>query len=140
MVECHLSDVVEISDRDDLLERVSNEEVTRFSQQGAGGGFASAAVVLRLTGVEQRRICRPNVTAVDLGLAVADRLHRSNVRLVGHMELNVLSDRPADLKEAAGFVGYHDRLWDEKRLGKRPANPRAIVRPVPLRPPPRMRV
>lgn len=74
---CCLSDVVEISDRTDLLEVVSNEQVTRFSQSGAGGGFASPAVVLRLTGVEQRRICRPGVDAIDLGMAVADKLQQS---------------------------------------------------------------
>lgn len=73
---CSLTDVVEISDRTDLLDIVSNEQVTQFSQSGAGAGFASAAVVLRLTGVEERRICKPGIDAIDLGLAVAEKLQQ----------------------------------------------------------------
>ncbi|MCE9567175.1 MAG: beta-galactosidase [Planctomycetes bacterium] len=51
---------------------------------------------------------------------IADRLHKNGIRLIGHMELNVLTDRPADLKDGTGWFGYYDRLWDEKTLGKRP--------------------
>jgi hypothetical protein len=50
----------------------------------------------------------------------ADRLHRSGIRLVGHMELNVVSDRPADLRDKTGFIGFYDKAWDEKLLGRRP--------------------
>ena len=52
---------------------------------------------------------------------VADRLHRKGIGLIGQMEINVLSDRPADLTDSTGFLGYFDKQWDEKRLGKRPA-------------------
>ncbi len=52
---------------------------------------------------------------------MSDRLHRSGIRLIGQMELFVVSDRPDDRKEGVGWFGYHDRLWDEKLLGPRPA-------------------
>lgn len=51
---------------------------------------------------------------------VADRLHKSGIRLIGHMEVNVVTDRPADLKDGTGWFGYSDKHWDEKTLGKRP--------------------
>ena len=51
---------------------------------------------------------------------VADRLHRSNIRLIGHMELNVVSDKPTDLRDKTGWIGFYDKNWDEKLLGKRP--------------------
>ena len=52
---------------------------------------------------------------------VADRLHRSGIRLVAHVELFVVTDRPAERDEASGWFGYFDRQWDEKLLGPRPA-------------------
>jgi hypothetical protein len=51
---------------------------------------------------------------------IIERMHRQGIRVVGQMEINVLSDRPADLKDSAGWFGYYDRQWDEKLLGKRP--------------------
>ncbi len=47
------------------------------------------------------------------------RLHRSGIRVIGQMELNVVSDRPADLREKTGFIGYYENHWDAKRLGSR---------------------
>ncbi len=52
---------------------------------------------------------------------IIDRLHRQGIRVIGQMEINVLSDRPADLRESAGFFAYYDKHWDEKLLGRRPA-------------------
>ncbi len=52
--------------------------------------------------------------------AVADRLHKSGIRLIGHMEVNVVTDRPADLKDGTGWFAYYEKHWDEKLLGKRP--------------------
>lgn len=52
--------------------------------------------------------------------AITDRLHKRNIRLIGQMEMNVLTDRPLDLKENKGWFEYHDRGWDEQRLGRRP--------------------
>jgi hypothetical protein len=52
---------------------------------------------------------------------VADRLHKSGIRLVGQMELGVLSDQPGDLSQRNGWFGYYERHWDEKLLGRRPA-------------------
>jgi hypothetical protein len=52
---------------------------------------------------------------------VAERLHRKGIRLIGQMEINVVSDRPADAADRAGWFGYYERHWDERRLGARPA-------------------
>lgn len=52
---------------------------------------------------------------------VAARLHRSGIRLVGQMEMNVVTDRLLDQGESKGWFAFHDRSWDEARLGKRPA-------------------
>jgi hypothetical protein len=51
---------------------------------------------------------------------VSERLHRSGIRLVGHMELCVVSDQPAERSDGGGWFGYYDKLWDEKLLGPRP--------------------
>src|SRR5688572_7604599 len=71
-----LSDVVEISDREDLFEIVTNEQVTEFSRARGADGFASAAAVQRLTGVTERRICRLGVDATDVGIALAETLRQ----------------------------------------------------------------
>jgi hypothetical protein len=41
---------------------------------------------------------------------VADRLAAKNIRLIGHMELCVVSDRPAELEEGSGWFGS----WNAK--------------------------
>lgn len=71
-----LSDVIEISDREDLFQIVTNEEVTKLSRTAGGEGFASAAVVERMTGVIERRICRPYVDVADVAMALAETLRR----------------------------------------------------------------
>ncbi len=53
--------------------------------------------------------------------AVADRLHKHDIRLIGQMEMNVVSDRPLDLSQGTGWFGYFDKGWDDRALGKRPA-------------------
>ncbi|MSU77292.1 MAG: hypothetical protein EXS16_04255 [Gemmataceae bacterium] len=53
--------------------------------------------------------------------AVADRLHKNGIRLIGQMELFVVSDQPKELDDATGWFGFHDRSWNAKLLGKRPA-------------------
>ena len=53
--------------------------------------------------------------------AVADRLHKNNIRLIGQMELFVVSDQPKELADGNGWFGFHDRSWNDKLLGKRPA-------------------
>src|ERR1017187_405181 len=53
--------------------------------------------------------------------AVADRLHRKGIRLVGQMELFVVSDQPKELDDGIGWFGFYDKHWNEKLLGKRPA-------------------
>ncbi len=53
--------------------------------------------------------------------AVAERLHKNNIRLIGQMELFVVSDQPKELADGKGWFGFHDRSWNDKLLGKRPA-------------------
>lgn len=76
-LECAISDVVEITDRADLFQIVDNEQITEFSRAYGKEGFASAASVLKSTGVVHRRICRPGIDAVDLGIAVAEKLQKT---------------------------------------------------------------
>jgi len=52
---------------------------------------------------------------------VIERLHKSDIRLIGQMELVTVTDRPADREDRAGWFGYYEKGWDEKRLGQRPA-------------------
>ncbi len=76
MSQYALSDVIEISDREDLFQIVTNEQVTMLSRTAGGQGFASPAVVERMTGVIERRICRPYVDVADVAMALAETLRR----------------------------------------------------------------
>ncbi len=51
---------------------------------------------------------------------VAERLHKKGIRLIGQMELFVVSDRPAERPEKSGWFGFYDKGWDDRFLGKRP--------------------
>lgn len=51
---------------------------------------------------------------------VADRLHRKGIRLVGQMELFVVSDRPSEREQNAGWFGFYDQGWNDRLLGPRP--------------------
>ncbi|MBI2803482.1 MAG: hypothetical protein HYX68_00680 [Planctomycetes bacterium] len=53
--------------------------------------------------------------------AVANRLHKKNIRLIGQMELFVLSDQPKELEDQTGWFGFYGKQWNEKLLGPRPA-------------------
>ena len=52
--------------------------------------------------------------------AVAERLHKKNIRLIGQMELFVVSDQPKELDDNTGWFGFYDKQWPEKLLGARP--------------------
>lgn len=52
--------------------------------------------------------------------AVADRLHKRGIRLIGQMELFVVSDQPKEFDEGIGWFGFYDKHWNEKLLGSRP--------------------
>jgi hypothetical protein len=51
---------------------------------------------------------------------VADRLHRKGIRLIGQMELFVVSDQPKELDNGEGWFGYYSKHWNPKLLGERP--------------------
>ncbi|MBM3997251.1 MAG: hypothetical protein FJ303_24345 [Planctomycetes bacterium] len=51
---------------------------------------------------------------------VAERLQRSGIRLIGQMEMFVVSDQPKELADGTGWFGFYDKQWNEKLLGKRP--------------------
>ncbi|MEZ5944569.1 MAG: 3-oxoacyl-[acyl-carrier-protein] synthase III C-terminal domain-containing protein [Planctomycetaceae bacterium] len=75
--QCAITDVVEITEREDLFQIVDNEQITEFSRAYGKDGFSSAASVLKSTGVVHRRICRPGINALDIGLAVAEKLQKT---------------------------------------------------------------
>jgi hypothetical protein len=52
--------------------------------------------------------------------AVADRLHKKNIRLIGQMELFVVSDQPKELDDKTGWFGFYEKGWNDKLLGARP--------------------
>lgn len=51
---------------------------------------------------------------------IAERLHRSGIKLVGQMELFVVSDRPVEREQKTGWFGFYERGWDARLLGPRP--------------------
>ncbi|MSQ96122.1 MAG: hypothetical protein EXR98_16430 [Gemmataceae bacterium] len=51
---------------------------------------------------------------------VAERLHRKGIRLIGQMELFVVSDQPKELVDGTGWFGFYEKHWNEKLLGIRP--------------------
>ena len=64
--------------------------------------------------------------------AVFERMHRSNIKVVGMIELLNVGNTPA---EAMKFVDFFNHRWDEKLLGKKPKT-RAVdlleIRAMPL--------
>lgn len=65
--------------------------------------------------------------------AVVERLHCKNIRLIGQMELFVVSDQPKELGDGAGWFGFYDKHWNEKLLGKRPTkSARDLLAHLPL--------
>jgi 3-oxoacyl-[acyl-carrier-protein] synthase III len=69
-----LSCIVDIYDREDLFEPIDNSRVVELSRLGATPGFAGVENVLRSTGISVRRILREGCSAVDLGVALCERL------------------------------------------------------------------
>src|ERR1051325_9385140 len=52
--------------------------------------------------------------------AVSERLHKKGIRLIGQMELFVVSDQPTERDDATGWFGFYDKHWNMKLLGERP--------------------
>ncbi|MCA9076191.1 MAG: hypothetical protein KDA93_14270 [Planctomycetaceae bacterium] len=69
-----LSDVVDVADDESLFEILDNERVLALSHLGPGTGFRNEAAIVKSTGVRERRVMRLGVTALDVAIAVADRL------------------------------------------------------------------
>jgi 3-oxoacyl-[acyl-carrier-protein] synthase III len=150
MSQYALTDVVEISDREDLFQIVNNEQVTMLSRTAGGQGFASPAVVERMTGVIERRICRPYVDVADVGMALAETLRRrfnfswrdcpaigishthtngdSVVRLVRHLSRELGVDQSKFFYINFGCVGFLELL----RLGMRQMDRMECSGPIPL--------
>ena len=66
---------------------------------------------------------KPVSVAAHLGKwkQVADRLHAKGIKLVGQMELFVVSDRPSEREQKTGWFGFYEKGWDDRWLGPRPA-------------------
>ena len=73
-----LSFAVDIYDRDDLFEPIDNPRVVELSRLGGRPGFAGPENVLKSTGISTRRILREGRTAVDLALALCQRLQQES--------------------------------------------------------------
>lgn len=71
-----LSCFVDVFDRVDLYDRIDNPTVVRLSCLGQKSGFASVDSVQKSTGISLRRMLKPTVTALDLAIAVFDKLCR----------------------------------------------------------------
>ena len=62
----YLSSVVDLADREDLFEILDNERLLELSNMEPGAGFRNEASIIKSTGVEQRRILRFGVNALDM--------------------------------------------------------------------------
>jgi 3-oxoacyl-[acyl-carrier-protein] synthase III len=71
-----LGAVVDVADRTDLLETVSNDAVAQLSRSGGGSGYRDADNVLRSTGIETRYKLRAGRTVLSLATAALGRLQQ----------------------------------------------------------------
>ncbi len=71
------TEFVDLSDRSELFEILDNSRILELSQMGGGEGFRSPQSIERSTGVETRRVLKLGVDALDIGVAVAERLQES---------------------------------------------------------------
>lgn len=73
-----LSSIVDVYDRDDLYDFLDNSRIVELSRLGGAAGFASPENVSRSTGISVRRILRPGMTAVEVGVALGRRLEQES--------------------------------------------------------------
>jgi len=76
-LELRLSTIVDVFDRDDLIQTLDNTDVLALSKLGGTAGFSSEQSIQRSTGISQRRLLRPGVQPCDLGIALCDTLEHA---------------------------------------------------------------
>ena len=91
-----LSSIVDVYDRDDLYDFLDNARIVELSRLGGAAGFASPENVSRSTGISVRRILRPGVTAVEVGVALGRRLEQEFGQLLGEFPLIMLCHSHTD--------------------------------------------
>lgn len=102
------------------------EEYLRFVEEARPdalimGVFDQRLYALAAPAAKAKKVPLDPVEHLAKWKAVADRLHRNGIRLIGQMELFVVSDQPQELADGTGWFGFYDKHWNEKLLGKRPA-------------------
>ena len=91
-----LASIVDVYDRDDLYDFLDNARIVELSRLGGAAGFASPENVSRSTGISVRRILRPGVTAVDVGVALGRRLEQESGQLLHEFPLIMLCHSNTD--------------------------------------------
>lgn len=91
-----LSSIVDVYDRDDLYDFLDNARIVELSCLGGAAGFASPENVSRSTGISVRRILRPGMTAVEVGVALGRRLEQESGQLLREFPLIMLCHSNTD--------------------------------------------
>lgn len=71
-----LSTVVDVYDNAELWDVLDNDAVLRLSRLGGQRGFRDSKALQKSTGIARRRILKPQVTELELGLRLGDRLQQ----------------------------------------------------------------
>lgn len=69
-----LTEFVDLADHHDLFELLDNDRVYALSHQGITDGFSSVKAISRSTGIETRRLLQPELSAIDIAVAIAEKL------------------------------------------------------------------
>ncbi len=127
-----LTEFVDLADHNELFELLDNERVYALSHQGITDGFSSVKAISRSTGIETRRLLQPQLSPIDIAVAIAEKLqltvgfdweecpaiilchshtnHQSALQLCNQLseELNIPTDRFIPLNY--GCVGFIELL------------------------------
>ncbi len=108
-----------------MSHELPTEEYLRFVEQAQPdilimGVFDQRLYALAAPGAKSKKAPLDPAEHLAKWKSVADRLHRKGIRLIGQMELFVVSDQPQELADGTGWFGFYEKHWNEKLLGKRP--------------------
>lgn len=71
-----LSAVIDVFEERNLFETLDNDRVLELSRLGNRSGFSSTKAIQKSTGIEVRRMLRKELTAVDLGIRLIEKLRQ----------------------------------------------------------------
>lgn len=108
-----------------MSHELPTEEYLRFVEEARPdilimGVFDQRLYALAAPAAKSKKAPLDPVEHLGKWKGVADRLHRKGIRLIGQMELFVVSDQPQELPDGTGWFGFYEKHWNEKLLGKRP--------------------